>query len=237
MTMRTSIICLLILFIQFNGSAQQTILYDTSTIQVRHYPADKMSVYKTDPAFQYERTIEPPSSRWRRFWDWVWSLFTRMFETPLGALIFNYYTLIIIAVVIIVFFIMKLTGMTDGRFFGKKNTGDGLSYTALDEDIHSINFNEAIQQAVDEGNFRLAVRLLYLQSLKNLTDNGKINWQVNKTNLAYLHELSGTVYEQQFFELTKQFEYNWYGNWPATEPQFAGIKQTFNDFNKQLSFH
>jgi hypothetical protein len=75
---------------------------------------------------------------------------------------------------------------------------------------------------------------LYLQSLKILTDNGKINWQVNKTNLMYWQELGGTPYQQQFFDLTRQFEYNWYGNWPPTEPEFARLRQTFGDFNKQL---
>jgi hypothetical protein len=233
MPMRILLICILAVFAWFNGLAQQTLLYDSSSVRVRHYAAEKLAAYKNDPRFQYEKILEPPVSLWDRFWMWFWSVIERFFGSPAGSIAFHW-IIIPLAVAVIVFFIIKLTGMTDGRLFGKKNRREGLDYTTMNEDIHAIDFNNAIQQAVDEKNFRLAVRLLYLQSLKILTDQGKINWQINKTNLTYWQELGGMPYQEEFFELTRLFEYNWYGNRMATEPEFAGLRQSFNSFNKQL---
>jgi hypothetical protein len=234
MPMRIFLICILFFTTSFNGFAQKTILYDTSLIQVREYSAEKLSAFKKDPHFQYERVIESPKSLWDRFWDWFWSLFEKLFGSKNGNRVFNW-IIVSLAVVVIVFFIIKLTGMTNVGLFGKKNKGERLDYTTMTEDIHSINFDEEIQKAIDEKNFRLAVRLLYLQSLKKLSDNENINWQLNKTNLAYWQELGGTPYQQPFFELTQKFEYNWYGNRAATEEEFGILRQSFNDFNRQLN--
>lgn len=232
--MRALFICILILAASFSGFAQKNILYDSSFMHAREYDADKLSSYKKDPVFQYEKVIEPPKSLWDRFWDWFWSLINRFFNTKSGGAIFQW-TLISVAVIVLVYFIIKLNGMTNAGLFGKNNKGEKLDYTIMSEDIHSIDFDNEIQKAIDEKNFRLAVRLLYLQSLKKLTDNGNIHWQLNKTNLAYWQELGGTKYQQPFFDITRQFEYNWYGNRPATQEEFGTLRQTFNDFNSQLN--
>jgi hypothetical protein len=222
------------LFCTLPAFAQQGgISYDSASVQLRHVTGNRLSSFKSDPHFQYDKIVEPPVSLWDRFWNWIWSLIGRFFESSAGGVILNW-LIIPVAVGIIVFFIIKVTGMTDGRLFRKKNLDQGLGFTTLDEDIHAIDFDSAIQRAVDSRNFRLAVRLLYLQSLKLLTDQGKINWQINKTNLAYWQELSGMPYQESFFELTRQFEYNWYGNWPPTETAFVDLRKTFGEFNRQL---
>jgi hypothetical protein len=231
--MRALFICILVFVASLGGFAQKTILYDTSVMHAREYDADKLAAFKKNPLFQYDKVVESPKSVWDRFWDWFWSLIDRIFNTKSGSAVFQW-TIISLAVIVIVFFIVKLTGMTNVGLFGKYNKGEKLSYSTMSEDIHSIDFNAEIQKAIDEKNFRLAIRLLYLQSLKKLTDNGNINWQANKTNLAYWQELGGTQYQQPFFEITRQFEYNWYGNRPSTEQEFGTLRQKFNDFNKQL---
>jgi hypothetical protein len=232
--MRKLFFCILILMAWLNNFGQKTVLYDSSIIHARAYDANKINSYKNDPVFQYDRIIESPKSLWERFWSWVWSLIGRLFGTKSGGAILEW-TIIALAIAILVFFILKLTGMTNAGLFGKNNKGEKLSYSTMSEDIHSIDFNIEIQKAIDEKNFRLAVRLLYLQSLKKLTDNGNISWKINKTNLAYWQELGGTKFQQPFFEITRQFENNWYGNRHANENEFATLKQTFSDFNSQLN--
>ena len=125
-------------------------------------------------------------------------------------------------------------GIGPGSLFGKNNRFDPLNYAVGEENIHTIDFNEAIQQAVDDKNYRLAVRLLYLQSLKILADKGTIDWRIDKTNYAYGQELAGQPFQQSFLTLTREFEYNWYGNRAASPKEFESIRQTFSDFNRQL---
>jgi hypothetical protein len=117
--------------------------------------------------------------------------------------------------------------------FGKNNPSD-LDYSLLEENLQNINFQQAIQDAVYEKNFRMAVRLLYLQSLKNLADHKLINWQINKSDEAYIQELNGNLLQQSFIDITLQFESNWYGGIPIDENEFRTVSERFINFNEKL---
>jgi hypothetical protein len=230
--MRSIFFIICFFLIQQSVLAQDTLVYDSSPVQLRSLSAEKMNGYKADKDFQYERYKEPPQSLWDRFWDWFWSKIGRLLSTREGSAAFQT-LLIVLAVAVLVFFILRLTGMTKVGLFGRK-TGNGLDYAESDEDIHTINFDEAIENATEAGNLRLAVRLLYLQSLKKLADNRSIDWQVNKTNTAYVAELSQTNYQSAFSNLTLQFESNWYGDIPIDSTAFNAVREQFNQFNRQL---
>lgn len=213
--------------------AQEQVVIDSSFIYKRNFSAEKIRAYKNDRHFQYDKIIEPPKSWVERIWNWILIKINKLFSNKGTARAFNWF-IIILASLVLLFFILRLTGMTGTGLFGKKNRGEKMRYNIGDENIHGIDFEAAIQHAVESRNFRLAVRLLYLQSLKKLTDNGLINWQLNKTNIAYVKELQGTAYHQHFGHLTFQFENNWYGDLPINETEFEKVSDQFNQFNRQL---
>jgi len=230
--MRSFFLFIFILLSGLCGTAKD-IPRDSSVVEVRSVDSSTIKEYRADKDFQYERSFAPVPSLWDRFWAWFWELIGRIFGTRAGTTAFKTIFLII-SIGLLVFFIYKLTGMNRTALFGRKGTG-ALDYSTLDENIHTINFEEAIQQAVDGGNYRLAVRLLYLQSLKTLSDRGLINWQINKTNIAYVDELRGSPYQPGFDKLTLQFENNWYGEVPITAAEFDSVRLQFSRFNHQLT--
>ena len=208
-------------------------LRDSTPVTVRKIPADKLNAYRADPAFQYEPATEPVPTYWDRFWDWFWGKIGNLVSTPRGARTIRL-LLILFASGLLLFFIIRLSGMSSSGIFGKKNWSDPLEGHSTDEDIHAINFGLSIQQAIANSNFRLAIRLLYLQSLKALADRDMIHWQMDKTNSAYVHELKDGQQQAQFYQLTRRFENNWYGNMPVNENEFGLIKNQFEQFNQQL---
>ena len=222
----------LLLFLYGAVATAQPVAYDSSAVQRRSISSQVISRYRAEEAFQYDRYKEPPASWWQRFWQWFWQKVYDFLSTDTGGRAFKI-TLIVLAVAVLLFFIYRLTGMNKSGLF-QRNTGKVSGYSVSDEDIHSIPFEQAIEEAVQNGNYRLAVRLLYLQSLKELADKGLIQWQVNKTNIAYLQELGGTGYAPVFSNLTRQFENNWYGDVPIRETEFTEVRQQFNQFNRQI---
>lgn len=234
MPMRFLLICILLIFPALFGIAQKAIVYDSSSISVRKFGEGKLSAIKKDPQFQYDKVVESPKSYWDRFWDWFWSLVDRIFSSPAVSAVFGR-VVIGLAILVIIFFIFKLTGMSSAGLFGKYNKGGGLTYTTGQEDIHLIDFDQEIQKANEDKNFRLAIRLLYLQSLKKLSDYGLISWQSNKTNFTYWRELEGTNYQELFSEVTGRFEYSWYGNRFPTEEEFVGLRKIFIDLDRKLN--
>lgn len=210
--------------------AQQQVVYDTSEIAVRKLSATAINIYRSDPAFQYDIAVERPRSWWERFWNRFWERIGNMLSSE-GGIRATEIILIALSIIILVCFIVILLGMGKGGLFGKKNNDDPLAYSVAEDDIHAINFDAALELAINNRNFRFAVRLLYLQTLKNLTDAGVINWQVNKTNIAYLNELNGKSYHADFRKLTFQFESNWYGDLPIDANEFQAVRDQFNQFN------
>jgi hypothetical protein len=110
-----------------------------------------------------------------------------------------------------------------------------VPYSESLEDIHGINFDAEVEKALAQHNYRLAVRLLYLKCLKQLSDKNLIQWEIDKTNTAYLYELKNNEQRQIFGLLTSRFEYVWYGNFPINKQAFSDIDLLFQNFKKQLS--
>lgn len=225
------LLCILIFFVR--GSFAQ-VVHDSAHIEVRSFNAKQIAAYKADRDFQYDLLDEPSSSAWDRFWIWFWHKVMEVMGTPAGAATVKT-VLFLIATGLIVLFIWNLSGMNKAGLWSKKNTGTGFSFTVSDEDIHAIDFARTLQQAVLDGNYRLAIRLLYLHSLKQLSDRQLINWQINKTNTAYIDELKDPALRQSFYRLTRQFESNWYGNVPIREQEFVQVRAQFEQFNQQLT--
>nr|WP_230688324.1 DUF4129 domain-containing protein [Hymenobacter jeongseonensis] len=86
-----------------------------------------------------------------------------------------------------------------------------MAYDIASENIHAVDYAARIAEAEEAGNFRLAIRLGYLEVLKHLTDRGFIQWQPDKTNHAYLAEITTGPLRDAFRSITRQFEYVWYG--------------------------
>lgn len=103
------------------------------------------------------------------------------------------------------------------------------------ENIFEMNFEREIQKAVGTKNYRLAVRLMYLRTLRDLSNRNLINYTHEKTNSDYLFQLAGTSYYNNFFKLTRSFDYTWYGRFELSEDGFGLIQNDFSSFKQQLS--
>ncbi len=97
-------------------------------------------------------------------------------------------------------------------------------------DIFSIDYARAISDAVSDKNYRLGIRLHYLQLLKKLSERNIIHYQPGKTNFDYLLQVRTTPHYQAFLRLTQHYEYSWYGKFPINENQYNQISQSFSQF-------
>ena len=121
-------------------------------------------------------------------------------------------------------------------FRGKiTSTSEENSEETATENIFEINFEKEIQKAVGAANFRLAVRLMYLRTLRDLSLQNLISYTHEKTNSDYLFQLAGSAYYKNFFRLTRDFDYTWYGHFPLSPENFSIIENDFNSFKQQLS--
>jgi hypothetical protein len=229
------IIALCISVLQFSGAIS---LYaqsnkaiardDRSALRDRYPKPDHLRELQTDRDYQYDNDAPPPSNPIARFFNWLFRKISRFLASKAYEDVWQYVILASIAGASI-YLLMKAEML--GFLFPKKAQSSDLDYETLDENIHEINFDLAVEDAINQRNFRLAVRLLYLQTLKRLTDSGQINYKPEKTNRQYVHELANSPLQSDFENLTRRFEFVWYGDFPIDETQFGQIRQQFQQFN------
>lgn len=202
---------------------------DSSAVVLKNFDLQKIRDYRTQKEFLYDEQLSINTNWWDRFWRWIWDLITAAMENRYAGSFIKYLVIAII-VALVIFAVIKLIGL-DLKIFAGKSKAVDVPYDETLENIHEINFNEEIEKAVANGNYRLAVRLLYLRSLKLLSDRELIHWQPDKTNQAYVDELADQDKKEQFKVLTLQFEYIWYGDFAIDKDGFKGVKGNFERFN------
>ena len=158
------------------------------------------------------------------------SAIDRFFSATLTKIIF--WT---IAALLLSFIIIKLF-FTEG-VFRRTSAGNNVKVLATDEDAapDARDYKRLINAAIQNRDYRLATRYLYLQSLYRLIALGAVSFATDKTNNQYLAELATKPYRQAFATLTLQYEYAWYGGFAISENSFAVIQQSFTNFNNQLA--
>lgn len=202
-------------------------------VEIRAFDAKVLQEMKDDPELQYDKMREPKQSLWDRFWMWFWWQVDQLFKTKKGRTT-AWSVLIIFGLAAIGFAIYKIRQMNRTGLF-MAGGGGGLPFSVGRENIHEIDFEAAIQEAIAQNDYRLAVRLLYLKTLKMMADKGVIDWRVNKTNHDYIAEVKGNGWQPLFSRLTYQFEYAWYGEAQVPHEKFDLLQQEFSQLHNQVA--
>ena len=230
---------LLLLLLAFTASAQQdTLRYSKeTTVEVRVPSQKKIDRFNNDETYQYEEESYSLSLFERFMWWLLEKIFGKLKFTEVQSMTSNFwnYFLTPLAILILIFVILKLLGVNYSGIFRRNNKSMDLDYHIDDEDVNSSRFEEMFAKALQDKNYRLAIRYLYLMSLQKLNDNQLISWHPNKTNHSYIEELSTNKSLQVLFkEKVYLFELIWYGEYPIKEVEFDQIQHSFTVFNQHI---
>jgi hypothetical protein len=209
---------------------------ETKQVDVRYVPAGKLDELKKDKAFWYAQeekrdkkdaipnpqktgqkgTSEMEEESTAPVWMQGW------FKTLMW---------IIIVATFIAIIIMFLSSSNVFLFRKKpKKIAVSEEEELLHEDIFSINYEKEINKAIAAQNYRLAIRYMYLRTLKELSESGIIQFSQEKTDHEYVMQLFGTEYYKDFFRITRHFEYAWYGQFLISAEAFQIVQSHFNNF-------
>ena len=186
--------------------------------------------YRNQDEFYYDRTIPPQSSNWlERLIFTIQRWLSKLFQFESVSVTWNiFYYCFLIAVFLII--VKVLFNMDFRAMFYKKTEVNKLQYETVIEDINELDYNAAIQEAIQQKNYRKAIRLYYLKSLKFLSDKDIIQWQKDKTNSDYRMEVAQSVYATDFNEITRLFDFVWYGEFPIDKTLFERTEDKFQQF-------
>jgi hypothetical protein len=206
---------------------------DSLKIEARNFEGATLNNLRSDGDLQYK---EPPTiaeSLWDRalllIKQFLDSLFTGAVSTNWGR-VFSY----ILGLVLVIVLIMMILRVNAFKVFYSGQGASTIPYHALDENIHEMDFDKLIQEAIADGDYRKGIRLLFLNSLKMLADKNFIHWEQGKTNHDYLSELTAADLKEGFNELNYYFEYAWYGNFAVNHEMFLKVQHAFTDWRQRI---
>jgi hypothetical protein len=210
---------------------------DTSAVTQKKFNQKELATYKKDKNFSYTEEVDNAEPTWLdKLLNWFGRQFLRMLEWLFGVEHANgIFAKILAAIPYIIATIMLFLII---KFFLKVNSNNIISITnntpivsLTDEEelIKNQDLQKLIQQAVSQKNYRLAVRYNYLYILKKLEEKRLIVWEQQKTNEDYSIEITEINLKNSFKELTRLYDFVWYGNFEINELEFTRVALNFED--------
>lgn len=213
-----TIVSWLLLFASFSSPAQTPPIQfnDSVSVSVRPLSEARLQQFREDGDFDYGLRRQATLSWWQRLKYWISEQLARLFRYTYFGTIYDilFYTFCFL---VIIFAVLKLSGTSVSQLFSGRSDRGLVRGADPEENPHAIDFDQEIAQALQQRDYRRGVRLLYLYTLKQLTDRQLIRWQPGKTNHDYQAELRGTSLQVTFQQLSYYYEYAWYGNFSVDE--------------------
>lgn len=207
---------------------------DTTFLTRKSFSEAEVQKLKDNKDLNYKEVPTVAESLWDRLLTWLNTIFMSLFAkatmTDLGRIFM--YALGVIALIIIIMALLKVNAF---RIFSGNADQGKFGYNVLHENIHEMDFDKLIHDAVDKKDFRIATRLVFLYALKLLSEKHLIQWQAGKTNHDYVEEIGVSELKTGLNELSFYFDYAWYGNFKINHEQYQKVDTLFQAWRTKIN--
>ncbi|SDH90673.1 DUF4129 domain-containing protein [Winogradskyella thalassocola] len=220
---------------------EQSVTFDDTTLEKQQITEDDLEAYKADEDFNYTEVV-PEENILEKIYNWFQNILRKFWEAIFGvgtASGFLYFVFSILPYLLLAFLLFLLI-----RFFLKVNSNNliaksrkqgSILFTEEEQIIKNEDIPALINEAVNQKNYRLAIRYYYLLSLKYLTETDHILWQPQKTNEDYINEINKEFLKADFKNITRIYDYVWYGEFNVDATKFETLKLPFEHLNNTIT--
>lgn len=221
---------------------KQTVQYDTQdSVSPLQFDSEKIETYKNDKEFNYTEQKAEEVSWWEEFKTWLRNLWNSFWSWLLKDLKYNNFFSFLLHILpyliilgIIIFVIWLLYKLNPGAIVFKSKEKPEVFFSEEEEIIRSKDIEKLIQKALQDKDYRLAVRYYYLLILKKLTQAELIEYEFDKTNSDYITEIASEAINFPFKKVTNIYDYIWYGNFSVTEIDYQKAQKTFKELEHKI---
>lgn len=232
----------IVFFIFLKGIAGQELPQDSITVATASEPFTEQSFSEdlaskyTDADFNYDVVEGETQNFLARAVSWFFNKIENLFGVKLSpdAYKFIEFLIYLLLAILVGYFILKmLLGRDVSTFFNRKSAAIA-PLTSKEEHIESINLDAYISDALAQKNYRLAIRYMYLKSLKELSLVNIISWHFDKTNTDYYNEIENPEVKNSFEKVSYLYDYIWYGEFSLDETGFTNAQKDFDRLTQHL---
>lgn len=188
----------------------------------------------SDSKLKYKQSNIVSPSLLQRFLSWLseWLFGNVGYENINRTRTIIIWSVIIVSFTIIIWLLSKTQLIS---LIKPKPKATSFNFTDVTEDLNTINFELKITDALNINDYRLAIRWHYLKILFLLDKKQLIVFAPYKTNIDYTYELKKDTYVTSYKQLSRIYEYIWYGQFSINEISYTENAKGFNNFEQQLN--
>ena len=187
-----------------------------SAKKVGRYKNDPDYAYANDPQYWIRQPLEEPG------------LFFRLINSAAFRWIF-----LIFFAILIIYGIYQL--VLENNFKLLVRSGRNKSEDPEKDSKHdAVNYDELIRINQAEGNYRMAVRFLYLRLIHHLREKSELSFNDSSTNAEIAGVLGVRPETTTFRWLATAYEYIFYGEFVPDQETYFLVKNKFDAFQKSF---
>ncbi len=243
--MKRRFLYIILFFSFFDVSAQKVskeVAIDTTRIVEKKFEETNIKDYRNDNDFVYDVVDEGPSV-FEQIYDWIDRVLRKMLswvfddvEAPVGFLLSLLKILPYIIAAFVLYLIINFFLKVNARNIinGKRNKE--IVHLKDDEELlSSKDLPRLIALAINEENYRLAIRYQYLLVLQQLSEKEIIIWEQQKTNEDYNKEVHHKNIHTEFEEITRFYDFVWYGNFEINKLEYLKGIESISAIERKIT--
>jgi len=212
--------------------------YYQETPEPLYFDEEKLESYRRSKEFNYFESDS--ESWWTSFKKWLHDVWLWFWDGIFGNLGLNMpgwllelakYVVLLLLILLIIWLVVRIN---PGELFLKDKKQPAVLLSEEENIIQNEDISELIQHAVQEKDYRLAIRYYYLLILKQLRENKLIDYRAEKTNGEYFNEIRQKPIRGQFERITRLYEFIWYGYFSIDQKQFMQFSGEFKEMENRI---
>lgn len=219
------------------GQNKKQIKTDNSSIEQKEFSAEIQDRY-TGKQYDYDSIQGETENFIERAISWFLQKIEGIFNIKFSPEIYIIIEKIIYALLIIfaVYLLVKLLMGNQATSLFSKESRAAATLHFEEEHIENIDLDIEIKNALKQNNYRLAIRFMYLKSLKLLSVKNLIEWNYEKTNTDYYNEIENPNLKNDFQQISYWYDHIWYGEFTLNENGFQHAKKDFDKLNQAVNY-
>lgn len=211
----------------FTGKEDSLSLYDSSVIEWRKIPDTTVLALQHNRDFWYANSDRSQQERDEND-DENTNGFAILLASILGLQAIRqaiFIFILLLFALAVIWFLAK----NQINLFGRRKGLITVDQTegSQPDSMSPADLQLAVENAEKNEHYRLAIRLSYLLLLKRFSEEGWIKLTEDTTNMEYLSQLYTSPFYKEFFTVTRDYEYAWYGEMAINKPLYDRIQQDF----------
>ncbi|MEP2281489.1 hypothetical protein [Maribacter sp.] len=218
------------------GTNDSIIKVDSSSVLTVRSNDEDLSKKYTGDEFNYTFKTGESQNLLARFINWVGQGLNNVFGINISPQLLELieYFIYFLLIILVVYLVVKLLINENFNSLFQKKAKAVSDINLTEEHIEGIDINQLLNTAIEQKDYRLAIRYQFLLTLQKLSKEDIIEWHFDKTNSDYFAEIEQPEIKKGFKKIAYLYDYIWYGEQAIDNIKYTKSVLDFESINKQI---